>query len=592
MGKLRDVHARRWSLDPGSRAVNGRPDRESSCSDARPGEAVERLTSSARFRARAVGRSLADHAAASEPLPRIAGPHANGRRLDSPLLHGLEHRAVPVGKPVVGAAVVGEAVVGKAAFCRPFFGGAALALALLCGCDDTSLVPDVTITIVQPDGTRAMDGIEMITIRIREEGGDVDMRSATVSGGNFSIDFPTLGELSMVELGVELSGPSTRLVGAPPAFQPIEAGGAVEIAVGAPGTCQELRFHAIQTTTMDALGVPRSDVAFTQLGTFALALGGESAEGPSTVVTWLDLLQNGHGDIDALMNPVVGARSTPVGRGFTLVASEMPFIYDLERTTTAVRDVSLHEGAGARSAITHYTKLNAMAQPLSSALVAGGGTREAPVAALTFLDATGGREPTLLDKSMMSARADAAIADLDAFVLVAAGMRDANATFAEIVDTTAGTTTAIAFDDGTRYGATLFVRVTDDDDFDALLLGGEDETGMLRTDTVWIHANDGAAVAEPGPTWTNARRGAAFARARSGGFIAGGEGPMTLVERVVITGDAMPAIETFGQLETARARASAFALFEGPLYVAGGQTPAGPSGAVEICFPAEVGPLP
>jgi hypothetical protein len=509
-------------------------------------------------------------------LRSLAPPRSvvNGRPLDSQLLSTLEHRAVPVGKAVIGQA----------------FGSAALALVLLVGCEDTSLVSDVAISIVKPDGSRAMDGIDTITITIREEAGDLQTRTGSVVDGNFSIDFPTLGELSMIELGVELTGSGTTLVGAPPTFQPIEAGGVVEIAVGAPGTCQKLRFHAIQTETTDALGVPRSDVSFTQLGTFALALGGESAEGPSTVVTWLDLLQNGHGDIDPLASPVVGARSTPVGRGFTLVASDTPFIYDLERTTTAVREVSLHEGASARSAITHYTKLNAMAQQLSSALVAGGGTREAPVAALTFLSATGIEEPTLLGKSMMSARADAAIADLDEFVLVAAGMRDANATFAEIIDTTAGTTTAIAFDDGTRFGGTLFVRALTDERFDALLIGGEDETGALRTDTVWIHADGGAAVAEAGPAWTNARAGAAFARARTGGYIAGGAGPMTLVERVVLGDGAMPVIETFGQLETARERASAFALFEGPLYVAGGRTVTGPSGDIEICFPADVGP--
>jgi hypothetical protein len=244
--------------------------------------------------------------------------------------------------------------------------------------------------------------------------------------------------------------------------------------------------------------------------------------------------------------------------------------------------VTLHEGANAHSAVTHFVD--------GGALVAGGGTREAPVAAMTFLDASGAPDDDLLDKSMVAARADAAIADLDDTILVAGGVANADATFAEIVVTDTGASEAIAFADGARFGATLFVVASSDTAFDALLIGGEDELGEIRTDTVWIHSAMDTVTAQAGPEWTNARRGAAFARARDGGYIAGGEGPVDVVEHVEITLGAMPVIATFGNLSVARAGASAFAIPEGPLYIGGGRTAEGPSGDVEICFPEAVGP--
>ncbi len=455
--------------------------------------------------------------------------------------------------------------------------GFLLLLVLAAACSEDLTSPDVRVELITPGGGSPTAGVDQLTVQVREGEADPEQFTAKVSGGSFELPVVTGG--GILDVRVRLSGASVDLIGAPPPFFILEAttgGGAflVRIPVGRPRSCEVLRFRGDSSAT---LPLAATDVGLSQHGSFVVVAGGVAEAGPTNQIGWLDLLQLTRGDYEADLSrapgPVRGVGLTGpsmagrVPTPFALGLAESPFVLDIEARDGGLRDAGLPEGVGFESALIDL--------PTGGAFVVGGGASTSNAFAL--VDAEG----SVTARALVAPRRAPAAALLARHVLVVGGAAEDDP-FAE-VHAVSGEDAPITleYDDGVREGGWL---VASSDGAQALLGGGLDEAGALRTDTVWFQGCPSDCKLEAGPAWT-ARAGSRVQPAPGGGaWIVGGE-ESRVVERVRFGPEAPPAIESFAELAEPRADASLLVVDSGILYVAGGRSSAGPSASVEICFP-------
>jgi hypothetical protein len=429
---------------------------------------------------------------------------------------------------------------------------------LACSSSPPPLVLDVRVITPAGQNPVAGGGFDTATIHVRE--GDAAPRELTapVVGGSFdfAVSFSELDP--KLALGLELSGPASRLIGAPPLFRPVLSGGSLVIPMGAPGGCESVAGVALDTE--------RADLGFAQVGTFALAIGGRTNAPAEADGRYLDLLL-----LEAQRPLDLGVE---LGRVRAAAYAEDAILVLGEAQTLLLANdvlpVRLHAGAGPDSGVAE--------RPGGGLVVMGGGTVASPAAGISYVDSSGRIERL---GELLSARHRPAAARLGEQVWVAGGASGS----APLVEVLApGMAPRVLVEDrgdGVRLGAALFV---DPASPRALLIGGVDAAGTPRTDT-WLISCDGSCSATPGPLWEAARDGVAYLPELR--LLVGGDGPSALVERVVFGADGA-GIESAGRLAQARTHAAALGLVSGLIWVVGGEDDAGLRRDVELCFPPEL----
>jgi hypothetical protein len=450
-----------------------------------------------------------------------------------------------------------------------------VALCLL-GCSETPSLPDIEVRVVDAVGGSPLAGREIATVRVlqREANGEPVETISTVADGTFDLSLALADFEQPSELRFELrSLTGTELTGSTPIFYPGEgATGGLRIVVGAPGTCD--------VVTASQLPVERRAFGAVALGTFALVIAGIEQGGPSERIGWHDLLLHTPGAVTFdLPNTPGRSRAAAASRTHALVISEGdgPFLYNLYARSAPRTELTLHPGASRASAV--------LAAGDGGAIAIGGlDDGNQPVVGVSYVTADAKIASGTLSTPFFN-RVAAYAADGVYVLSRGAG----NATLERVVrgmddagePTVTATVLIPALADGVRVGATLFFTA---DGTQGLLIGGSDQNGMPRTDTVYFSGCPSACVTAPGPTWTTARLSP---MTEPSGYLVGGEGPSALVDRVTF-GASGPVITALGPLENARFDGGVLAHPSGTLIVLGGMGTSGIRRDVEMCFPVAI----
>lgn len=442
---------------------------------------------------------------------------------------------------------------------------------LLTGCTDGNDAPVVTIEIVSRDLSDPTAGASQVSIRVQEENFEPATLTADVIDGEFALELPVLG--GRLRATVELTGSGQRQIGATPTFllgESVTATGdfLVRVAVAESGTCAPVAFEAgttaLNAAGRDGLSSARSALSATQHGTFGVFAGGLAEGAPVSGAGFVDLLQYTRGDY-ATVN-VAGETSgaaLSTSRAVLLGAQVEEFrLADGELVPVAGVPAEVGPASGIRE------------RRDGGAVIAGGS--QVLSRALLWLDEVG----AMTARQLNTARVAPAVAALQDGFLIAGGA--ATGPVAEWVFPNRDPVPIGGVTDGTRIGGTLLVTA---DGSEALLLGGKDEGGNVRQDTVWFQQCDVQCVPGPGPTWVNARDGAA--QGSRGGFhwIVGGDLSLSqnsLVEAVRFAA-AGPVFESVAQLASGRSRPALLPMASGVLYVVGGETTTETSTEIELC---------
>jgi hypothetical protein len=442
-----------------------------------------------------------------------------------------------------------------------------LLVCLASGCSDTPKLPDLDVAVVDAVGGNPLTGRAITTVRARHREGTAEFSETMVSveDGTFDLLLPISDFALPSELRFELSSVTgTELVGSTPEFYPGE-GYQVEIVVGVPATCD--------VVTASQLPVERRAFGTVTLGTFALLIGGIELGGTSKRIGFHDLLLHTAGAHAFDLPEIPGrSRAAAISRTSALVISEgaAPFTFNLYARGDPRKEITLHDGARRSTAV--------LAAGTDRAVVVGGldGGGQ-PVTGVSFVAEDG----TVTGGALNTPHANRVAAyAADGVYVVSRGL---GAAALERIPVTGGNAIVLiaSIADGVRNGATLFFRA---DGAEGLLVGGTDENGTPRTDTVRFTGCPDACAASAGPTWTTAR---ATPMTDPAGFLVGGAGPSTLVERVVF-GDAGPVFVSVGQLENARFDGGLLTHPSGALIVFGGEGTSGIRRDVEMCFPPSI----
>jgi len=437
-----------------------------------------------------------------------------------------------------------------------------LAFALgACSSSPPPLVLDVRVITPAGQNPVAGGGFDTATIHIREGDGTPRELTAAVVGGSFdfAVSFSELDP--KLALGLELSGPASRLIGAPPLFRPAISGGSLVIPMGAPGGCESVAGVALDTE--------RADLGFARVGTFALAIGGRTNAPAEADGRYLDLLL-----LDAQRPLDLGveigpARAQAYAEDAILVLGEAQTLL----LAADVLPVSLHAGAGPDSGVAD--------RPGGGLVVVGGGSSDSPAAGISYVDMLGSIERL---SELPTPRHRPAAARVGEEVWVAGGAAGPAALVEAVSPGAAPRALVEDQGDGVRLGAALFVDPVGPR---ALLIGGVDAAGLPRTQT-WLISCEGACSVTPGPIWEQARSGVVYvpeARLLLGGD--GPGGPSAIVESVTFDTEGAR-IESAGRLAHARSHAAALRLASGLIWVVGGEDEAGLRRDAELCFPPEL----
>jgi hypothetical protein len=475
---------------------------------------------------------------------------------------------------------------------RPCTLGLLVALTLALACDGGPPRSFIEIALVTPAGGSPLDGIDALAVTVRQGADAPLVAMADVSSEGFMLDLELLDFERPIDIAVELTGASARLVGGTPELVPSETGrsgelaGLVVIAVAPPRSCA-----VVDGMTFD---VPRARAAVSQQGTFATVLGGESLLGPTDAASFLDLIRLGvraEGDppptLDDLPVPIDAASAYPISLARALVVSEAqpPFLYDITGRCPEGGDpvcavqpapVGLHAGTGSSSAIVVLRG--------GGIVVAGGDATGASTDEISWVDGDGRVIRTRLATPRAGAHAVEIASSADRILVV--GGEAEGAPFAEIVARGLdGAPVAGARPGPARTGGALFSDGADG----ALFVGGVDAMGAPVAETVRVTGCDTGCALSAGPRFERARLGPSAAPRRlGGGLLLGGDGPVALVDEVSFDSDGTAHVEPHADLASPRAGATPLVLPNGVVFVVGGLGPMGPLADVEMCVPETV----
>ena len=442
-------------------------------------------------------------------------------------------------------------------------------LGLLCvagaACSDDVVTFVFDARIVDGDGGNPAAGTDAETLRIALAEGDVPVREfeEPVVDGQFDITVEFASFSSPTRLRVDFEGPTTVLQSAPPAFVPSATQGFMRLVTAAPSSCTSVSFNAMEA--------PRSSFGMIQSGTFALVAGGTSSDAEQVeffdAIEWVSRLFTEDFSVSFLGE----TRAATVGEGQILVlpAEGTPFVFNMLNASNRVTQVSLHNGAGPASALVSIPGVGAM--------VIGGESGGAARAGATLVEP----DAELTDLNLSVPRAGATATALGEDVLVVGGN---DAGDAEIF--LAGSRDGQPIDgvaDGVRRGGLL----VGDLETRALLIGGTDDSDVVRTDTLRFDGCPGSCVSSAGPTWATARTRAILPEYAT--LVVGGDDSRA-VEEVRWSGDAV-AIEPVLEMEVPRAAAGAIVYESGAFVVAGGDDGVSARDDFEFCTPDALTPL-
>jgi hypothetical protein len=434
-----------------------------------------------------------------------------------------------------------------------------------CNDDVSQFVFDARI--IDGDGGNPAAGTDATTLTIAISEGDLEVRELEypITDGQFEATLEFQSFSSLTRLRVGMTGSSTELITAPPAFVPSATFGFLQVVATPPSSCAAVTF--------DTMEAPRSEFGMVLSGTFALLVGGTAADAEQ--VEFLDALEweSRLFDDEISLTALGATRAATVGGGQILVLSEdgSPFIFDMLNASDRVTSVVLHVGAGLQSAL--------VSVPGVGAMVIGGETDGVARGGVSLVLPSGDVTSLTLSKPRSGAVATALGED----VLVVGGDDEGSAELLLSGSTNGQPLDGVA--DGVRTGALL----VGDGVSQALLLGGADASSAIRQDTLRFDECPGTCGSRPGPTWATARLGAVAPE--GGTLVVGGEGASgdvsTLVEGVVFS-DAAVTIDSVAELNRGRTFTGVIQYESGAFVVGGGSDEQGPLDDFEFCVPASL----
>ena len=419
--------------------------------------------------------------------------------------------------------------------------------------------------IVDGENGNPAAGTDADVLRIAMQEGELPTQEYEypVTDGQFEaiLEFASFSRPTRIR--VELEGPSTSLLTAPPQFVPTATAGFLRVVTAAPSTCERVTFNQLEA--------PRSFFGMVQSGTFALIAGGTEAS--EEQIEFFDALEwdSRLFEQDFSVSDLGETRAASIDEVEILVLPEKtaPFIFNMFDATRRVTPVVLHLGAGPRSALVSVPGLGAM--------VIGGESAGEAQAGVSLVEPGG--DVTALQLS--EPRSGASAAALGTDVLVAGGNAEGNAEI--LVDGQSSGQPLAGVMDGVREGGML----VGDGESRALWLGGVDEADAIRQDSLRFDDCPADCLSSAGPDWATARLD--VLQPAQSALLIGGDGS-SLVEEVRWR-DTTVEITAVLELQLPRAGAGGIVLESGAFVVAGGDDGVSVRDDFEFCVPAVLEPL-
>lgn len=439
-----------------------------------------------------------------------------------------------------------------------------LTCVLAVACDDTApFVFQAAVVDAAGGNPAAGTDADELLIQIREGDGEPRNFEFPISNGQFdaTLDFESFVDLTRVR--VSLQGATTDLVAAPPQFVPAVSGAFMRVVATPPGSCVRIAF--------DMMDSPREAFGMVQSGTFALLVGGTTAE--EEQVEFLDVLEwdSRLFDEDFSLSTLGPTRAAPIDEGQILVlpTNATAFVFDMLDAQDRISSVVLHPGAGPRSALVSI--------PGRGAMVIGGEIGGEAQSAVSLVDSEG----TVTALQLSAPRSLPAAAALGDDVLVVGGEPAGTAEILPAGGTQGQSLSSAA--DGVREDGVL---VTDGQNR-ALLVGGAGEGGEVRQDTLRFDDCPGTCSSSAGPSWTSARL---EVLQPFGSTLLIGGAESAEVDEVQWSGSE-PTFVSLVELAVPRASAGAIVLESGLFIVGGGNDGVSARDDFEVCVPESLEPL-
>ncbi|MEM7435170.1 MAG: hypothetical protein AAF436_08460 [Myxococcota bacterium] len=432
------------------------------------------------------------------------------------------------------------------------------------GCDEANPFVFESV-IVDADNGNPAAGTDATTLRIEVQEGEATPRSEDfpVNDGLFDAILEFESFVSPTRIRIAILGDTTDLVTAPPGFVPSVSGGLMRVVAAEPASCVRIAF--------DQMEAARERFAMVRSGTFALLAGGTEASAEQ--VEFFDALQwEARLFAEDLSLPTLGpTRAASIDEVQILVLPDdaSAFVFNMSDPLNRVTPVVLHPGAGPASAI--------VSVPGTGAMVIGGEIGGEAQANVSVVDPEGG----ITARTLSTPRAGPVAAALGSDVLVVGGNDVGDA---ELIREGSSTGQPVgSLEDGIREEGLL---VTDGESL-ALLMGGADDQGVVRQDTVRLDGCAGGCEATPGPAWTTARLEAL--QPVDSALVVGGTDSQS-VEQVQWSGAAVT-IVSLVDLVVPRANPSGIVYESGAFVVAGGNDGVSSRNDFEFCVPNMLTPL-
>ena len=443
----------------------------------------------------------------------------------------------------------------------------AVLLGLVCvcasACSDDPVPFVFQAFVVDGENGNPAAGTDATTLRIGIQEGERPAQELEypITEGQFDAVLSFESFVDQTRIRVAIEGLTIDLVTAPPSFIPALTGGLMRVVTTAPGSCESIGFNFMEA--------PRTSFGMVQSDTFALLVGG--TEATQEQVEFLDVLEweSRLFEQDLSLTNLGPTRAASVDENQILVLpSNAPaFIFDMDDALNRIMPVVLHAGAGPRSALVSIPGVGAM--------VIGGELGGEAQAAVSLVMPEG--QVTSLQLS--EPRSGPAATTLGTDVLVVGGDPVGNAELLREGSSTGEPVTSLI--DGIREVAVL----VGDGQTRALLVGGTDDTGALRQDTVRFDGCPQGCVAMTGPTWTTARL--EVLQPAQSTLLVGGTSSRLVEEVRWSTSDVE--IASLLLLNAPRAAPGGIVLESGMFVVGGGNDGVSPRADFEFCAPDRLG---
>jgi hypothetical protein len=441
---------------------------------------------------------------------------------------------------------------------------------LLCttafACKESSTRFVFEATIVDGQNGNPAAGTDATTLRIGIQEGELPAMEYEypITDGEFDalLEFSAFSRPTRIR--VEIEGPTTELLTAPPEFIPSASQGILRVVTAAPSSCERVTF--------DLLEAPRAFFGMVASGTFALTVGGTTSS--EEQIEFFDALEWESRLFmeDFAVSDLGETRAASVDEAEILVLSSnaTPFIFNMFDATDRITPVVAHDGAGPKSALVSVPGVGAM-------IIGGEVTGEAQ--SVTLVEPGGEVTSFELSKPRSGSVATAVGTD----VLVAGGDVEGTAEVLVEIDATWEARPVAGVMDGVRESGLL----VGDGESRALWIGGTNAAGTVRQDTVRFDGCPSDCVSAAGPQWTTARLNAL--QPAQSALVIGGDDSQLVDE--VRWNAANIEIQPLLQMDIPRAGAGGIVLESGAFIVAGGDDGVSIREDFEFCVPAALEPL-